>query len=203
MYARVGVTFDEYSGESRVSTSETGSDPLVAHVLQALRDKGLLVRGKSNNGEAPWIVDLQAYDLGVAVLQRSDETALYLTRDIAEAIRRYNDFYATSGRRRLVKMLYVVGKEQELHFRQLFKILELLGHTWACDVCQHVAFGRISGMSTRKGSVVFLRDILDEARDTMLRVMEDKVVTDAQRTAEKIGLSCVSVQGTSHDASHE
>lgn len=82
--------------------------------------------------------------MGKIVIKKSDGTTLYITRDIAAAIYRYR----TYG---FEKMFYVVGSQQNLHFQQLFKILELMGFDWA-KKCHHINFGMITGMSTRKGT---------------------------------------------------
>lgn len=86
----------------------------------------------------------QKYKLGKIVIKKSDGTTLYITRDIAAAIWRHR----TYG---FEKMFYVVGSQQNLHFQQLFKILDLMGFDWA-KKCNHINFGMITGMSTRKGT---------------------------------------------------
>jgi arginyl-tRNA synthetase len=90
------------------------------------------------------------------MLRKSDGATLYATRDIAAAIDRWNRFA-------FAKSLYVVGVEQKRHFEQLKRALKAMGHDWA-DSMTHVYFGRIQGMSTRKGNVVFLEEVLDEAK---------------------------------------
>mmetsp|Transcript_10884 Transcript_10884/g.14957 ORF Transcript_10884/g.14957 Transcript_10884/m.14957 type:complete len:254 (+) Transcript_10884:1-762(+) len=96
------------------------------------------------------------------------------------------------------KMYYVVACQQDLHFQQLFKTLELCGYEWSSR-CKHINFGIVQGMSTRKGTVVFLQDILDEAKATMLEVMQRNEtkyadIEDPQATADQIGMSAVFVQ---------
>ena len=105
------------------------------------------------------VVDLEEYGLGTALITKSDGSTLYITRDIAAAVYRKEtyDFY---------KNIYVVASQQNLHFQQWFKIVELLGYEWAKD-CVHVPFGLVSlkkePMSTRHGRVVFLEDVLNKA----------------------------------------
>jgi len=91
---------------------------------------------------------------------KSDGSSLYLTRDIAAAYARWQKY-------KFDKLIYVVGNQQELHFKQLFKVLDLMKFEGASRV-QHVGFGMVMGMSTRKGSVVFLEDILNEVRFPVL-----------------------------------
>ena len=104
------------------------------------------------------IVDLEAYGMPPAIILRSDGATLYATRDLAAAKYR-NDTYNFD------KCLYVVAYQQDLHFRQLFKVLELMGYDWAKD-CEHVAFGMVSyegqTLSTREGRVVYLEDLLHQ-----------------------------------------
>lgn len=91
--------------------------------------------------------------------------------------------------------------QQDLHFQQLFKVLNLLGKEYA-DKCQHVNFGMVKGMSTRRGEVIFLKDILDEAKETMLKVMKSNPekfaeIEDPEEAADLVGLSAVVVQDLS------
>lgn len=94
-----------------------------------------------------------------ATLLKSDGSSLYLTRDIAAALDRYN-------RHHFAHMLYVVDNSQTDHFVALKNILSAMNWSWGTCL-QHVKFGRVQGMSTRKGQVVFLKDILDEAKEIM------------------------------------
>merc|ERR1712169_167121 len=101
--------------------------------------------------------------LGKAVLQKRDGTSLYLTRDVSELLGRQEKYGFD-------KMLYVVASQQELHFKQLFKITQLLGHKDIADKCSHITFGMVLGMSTRKGTVKFLNDILRDVGEHMHEV---------------------------------
>lgn len=107
------------------------------------------------------------------------------------------------------KHLYVVGDAQSLHVSQLFKITSLVwSETPFSDftpspstehVLEHVSFGKVNGMSTRKGEVKFLDEILDMAKDAMMVQMRSKEerlseVEDPERTADEIGMTCVKVQ---------
>lgn len=123
-----------------------------------------------------------------------DGTTLYLTRDIAAAVSRYEEY-------KFDKMFYVVAAQQDLHFKQLFKILEILGYDFASK-CRHINFGMVKGMSTRKGTVVFLEDILNEAKQQNLEKMKSNAakfaeVEDPEKTADILGLSAVFIQDMS------
>ncbi len=177
LYKRLGVTFDYYWGESFY----------VEYMPQLL--KLLETEGFSKQSEGATIVDLKDEGLGVALLQKGDESSLYLTRDLAAAIYRHEKF-------NFDHMIYVVGAEQRLHFQQLFKILEMIGHTWVKN-CEHVAFGSISfgdeKMSTRKGNVVFLADVLQNAKNEALRIVNEKNpdLENKNDAAEKIALGAI------------
>lgn len=182
IYARLNITFDVYSGESQFSK---GLDK----ILQDLTDAGLLVED-----EGAQIVDLKEWGLTPALIAKKDGSTLYITRDIAAAISRKKEYD-------LDAMYYVVGTQQELHFRQLFKVLALMGHDWV-ENCQHINFGMIKGMSTRKGNVVFLEDILDQTAQEMHDVMrknEEKYsqVKDPEKVADIVGLTAIVIQDMS------
>jgi arginyl-tRNA synthetase len=175
LYKRLGATFDHYWGESFY----------VEHMPKLL--KLLETEGFSTQSQGATIVDLKEEGLGAALLQKGDESSLYLTRDLAAAIYRHEKF-------NFDQMIYVVGAEQRLHFQQLFKILEMIGHTWVKN-CEHVAFGSISfgdeKMSTRKGNVVFLADVLQQAKDEALRIVNEKNadLENKEDAAEKLRLA--------------
>ncbi len=145
IYSILGVKFNVYSGESLYNNK-------LDSVVKDLKKKKLLVEDDGAN-----VVKLD--DLGVALIQKSDGSSLYMTRDIATAIDRYKKY-------KFDKMIYEVGSEQRLHFRQLFKVLELMGYKWSKD-CVHVAHGLYldkdgKKFSTRKGKTVFMKDVLNE-----------------------------------------
>src|SRR5690606_3806959 len=101
-------------------------------------------------------------------VQKKDGTTLYITRDIGAALERYEQY-------KFDKMIYVVASQQDLHLKQLFAILKKLNLPWA-STCQHINFGLVTGMSTRKGTAVFLEDILDQTRETMHEQMKQNQV---------------------------
>ncbi|BFZ53520.1 arginyl-tRNA synthetase [Savitreella phatthalungensis] len=181
-YARLNVRYDHYSGESQVSQES------MDEALEILRQKGLMTEDKGAQ-----IVDLTPYSkkLGKAIVQKRDGTTLYLTRDIGEAKKRFEQFNYD-------KSIYVVASQQDLHLAQLFKILELMGYDWAPRLA-HINYGMVQGMSTRKGTAVFLDEILEEAKTTMHAVMrknEDKYaqIENPEFVADTVGITGVMVQ---------
>uniref|UniRef100_A0A674E6I4 Probable arginine--tRNA ligase, mitochondrial n=1 Tax=Salmo trutta TaxID=8032 RepID=A0A674E6I4_SALTR len=181
VYKRLGVHFDIYSGESFHQQQ-------AQEVVQQLQRQGLLKTTEKGTG----VVDLSsAGDMSsYSTVLRSDGTSLYITRDLAAAIDR-------KERYNFDEMIYVTDKSQGIHFQQLFQILLAMGHSWA-ERCQHVPFGLVQGMKTRLGEVVFLEDVLDEARGRMLRNMSQSKTTKEmvypEDTAEKVGISALIVQ---------
>ena len=185
VYDMLGISFDSYAGESFYS------DKMPA-VLEELKEKGLL---KESQGAQ--IVDLSEWNMAPALITKSDGSSLYITRDIAAAIYRKKtyDFY---------KNIYVVASQQNLHFQQWFKVLELMGKEWYKD-CIHVPFGLVSleegTMSTRHGRVVFLEDVLNRAVEkTREIILEKNVNTDsADETAKIVGIGAVMFQELSNN----
>jgi len=177
IYSRLGVEFDSQAGESFYN------DKMEA-AIGLLQEKGLLQESRGAK-----IVDLEPYGLTPVLIQRSDDATLYATRDLAAAIYRHDTF-------RFHKSLYFVATQQNEHFRQVFKTLELLGFSWAQD-CVHVPFGMIGfaegTMSTRKGKLVFLEDVLDQAVERVKEIMAEKNpdLADRDRVAEQVGVGAI------------
>ena len=177
IYDKLGVTFDSYAGE-RFYTDK------MQPVVDELKEKKLL---KESNGAQ--IVDLEPYGMPPCLILRSDGASLYATRDLAAAIYRKNtyDFY---------KCLYVVAYQQNLHFKQFFKVLELMGKPWANDLV-HVAYGMVSledgAMSTRKGKVVWLEDVINKCVEKAFTVVSEKNpdLENKKEIAEKVGIGAV------------
>jgi len=190
-YARLNIRFDEYSGESRVT------ETTMEAVGKEMEEKGIC---KENDGAM--IVNFQELVPGKEgkrlekpLVRKRDGTALYLTRDISELLGRHKKY-------NFDHMIYVVASAQDLHLKQLFKIIELLGHKEIAAKCQHINFGLVKGMSTRKGTVKFLDDILRDVADKMHETMkknEDKYrqVENPEGTADTLGISSVMVQDMS------
>ena len=177
IYDRLHIKFDSYAGE-RFYTDK------MAPVVAELKEKGLL---KESNGAQ--IVDLEPYGMPPCLILRSDGASLYATRDLAAAIYRKNtyDFY---------KCLYVVAYQQNLHFKQVFKVLELMGYEWAKDLV-HVAYGMVSledgAMSTRKGKVVWLEDVISRCVEKARVILEEKnpALENKDAVAETVGVGAV------------
>lgn len=186
-YARLNIEFDDYHGESKVSRE------WIEKVGKEAAEKGV-----SEDSDGAIIVNFEkhgAKKLGKAIFQRKDGTPLYLTRDIA-SIRERHEKYNPD------KMIYVVAAQQDLHLAQFFKVTELSGHKDISDMCQHINFGMVRGMSTRKGTVKFLDDILRDVGEKMHEVMrknESKYeqVENPEQTADILGITAVMVQDMS------
>ncbi len=177
IYDRLHITFDSYAGE-RFYTDK------MAPVVEELREKGLL-----KESEGAQIVDLEPYGMPPCLILRSDGASLYATRDLAAAIYRWNTYH-------FHKCLYVVAYQQNLHFRQVFKVLELMGKEWAKDLV-HVAYGMVSledgAMSTRKGKVVWLEDVISRCVEKARAVLEEKnpALENKDEVAELVGVGAV------------
>ena len=179
VYDMMGIEFDAYDGESMYS------DMMPRHI-EDLKQKGLL-----KESQGAMVVNLDQFDLPPALIQKSDGTSLYCTRDIATAVYRkeHYDFY---------KNIYVVASQQTLYFRQLFKVLELMGYEWAKD-CVHVPFGMVAleegTLSTRKGRVVFLEDVLNKAvektKEIILEKNPDAPKDRIDEVAKEVGIGAV------------
>lgn len=185
VYDLLGITFDSYAGESFYSDK-------MQRVLDELKDKNLL-----EESEGAQIVDLEEYNLGKALITKKDGSTLYITRDIAAALYR-KDHYDFD------KNLYIVASQQNLHFQQWIKIVELMGYDWAKD-CVHIPFGLVSledgTMSTRSGRVVFLEDVLLRAVEQTRNIIEEKNVNtdNIDETAKDVGIGAVIFQELSNN----
>lgn len=180
VYEMLNISFDSYAGESFYS------DKMPA-VLEEMKEKGIVVES-----EGALIVDLEPYGMPPALIMKKDGSTLYTTRDIAAAIYRKKnyDFY---------KNLYVVASQQNLHFKAWIKIVELMGHEWAKD-CIHIPFGMVSleegTLSTRKGRVVFLEDVLNTAIENTLKIIEERnpSLENKENVAKQIGIGAILFQ---------
>lgn len=177
IYDRLNVKFDSWNGESFFN--DKMSEP-----LKMLEEKGLI---KESQGAK--VVDLSDYNMPPCLLVKSDGSSLYATRDIAAAIWRKKEYDFD-------KCLYVVAYQQNLHFKQFFKVLELAGLPWAKDLV-HVAYGMVSledgAMSTRKGNVVLLRDVINKAVSKADEIITAKNpdLPDKAKVAEQVGIGAV------------
>ncbi len=178
IYQRLGIQFTHYEGESRYQ------DRMDAVIDEIARTVGV------KESEGALIVDMDyAENEPPVLLRKNDGSSLYATRDLAAAIDRYERFHFDQA-------LYVVSTDQSLYFRQLFKVLERMGKPWAKGLV-HVGFGRVHGMSTRKGQIVLLDDVLNEAKNLALeKVLENqsagKIQTDQpELLAEQVAIGAV------------
>lgn len=152
IYDLLNVKFDEFHGESMYSANKC------IDVISAMEKKGLLKT--LNDGR-------KVYEMGPSdrvTIVKGDGSSIYLSRDIAAAIDRQEKYKFT-------KMYYVVDNSQFGHFVALFSILRNLGFDWA-DNMRHIKFGRIQGMSTRKGTAVFLEDLIDGVQKVKLQTQQ-------------------------------
>ncbi|CZR61445.1 probable arginyl-tRNA synthetase, cytosolic [Phialocephala subalpina] len=190
-YARLNIHFDDYSGESQVKQER------MDFASQKMADMGV-----SEESEGAVIVDFSKHIKGKPgtslerpIIKKKDGTALYLTRDISEMMQREDKYHFD-------EMIYVVASQQDLHLKQLFKIIELMGYKELAAKCKHINFGMVLGMSTRKGTVKFLDDILRDVGEKMHEVMQKnqakyEQVENPVATADILGISSVMVQDMS------
>ncbi len=180
LYKKLGIKFDLIEGESNYNKKSK-------QILAELNEKNLLKKSKK-----ALIVDLSKYGLNVALVEKSDGTTLYATRDLAAAINRHKKY-------NFVNMIYEVGKEQELYFKQVFRILEMMGYDWAKD-CIHVYHGHYltkSGkkIATRKGNVFFMDDVLEKTcslAEKELKKRKAKISkTEMKERAMKIAIAAI------------
>ncbi|MBZ4666381.1 arginine--tRNA ligase [Mahella sp.] len=177
IYDMLGVKFDYYTGESFYNDK-------MDRVVELLQEKGLLTES-----QGALVVDLSQYDMPPCMIKKTDGTTLYATRDITAAIYRKETFDFD-------KCLYVVAYQQDLHFRQWFKVIELMGFDWY-DKLFHVPFGMVSmeegTLSTRKGRVVFLEDVLQKAVDRTLDIIKEKNpgLENKEDVAKQVGIGAV------------
>jgi len=170
IYSELGIKFDLYSSESEAAKYSK-------EILGILEKKQLTKKSKG-----ALIVDLKKYNLDVLILVKSDGATTYALRDLAEAINRYKKYKFTS-------MVYEVGQEQSLYFKQVFKILELIGNKWAKD-CTHVDHGLYldknrKKFSTRKGKTIFVRDIFEQTKKLAEKEIKKKFSRISQEELDK------------------
>ncbi|KAI8627303.1 arginyl-tRNA synthetase [Xylariaceae sp. FL1651] len=187
-YNRLNIQFDEYSGESQVSEEAMNAAA-----------KKMLEMGIAEESDSALIVDFTKHVSGKAgkalekpIIRRKDGTALYLTRDISELLNREEKYHFDH-------MIYVIASQQDLHVKQFFKIVELMGYKEIAAKVQHINFGLVLGMSTRRGTVKFLNDILRDVGDYMHEVMkknQDKYqqIENPDAVADILGISAVMCQ---------
>lgn len=181
IYERLGVRFDSVAGESFYNDK-------IDSTLREVEGKGL-----ATQSEGATIIELEPYGMPAFLLRKSDDATLYSTRDLTAVLYRHRTYGAR-------KILYVVGSDQRLHFRQLFKVLELLGHDWAKE-CAHVDFGLVrfkteegrEKMSTRRGRVVLLEEVLDRAIVLVREILAGREIEaeEKERVARSVGIGAI------------
>jgi arginyl-tRNA synthetase len=179
-YKRTGISFDQYYFESE--TYMLGKD----EVLKGL-EKGIFF--KQEDGAVA--VDLSAENLDKKILIRSDGTSIYITQDLGTAISRHKDWSFD-------RLIYVVGSEQQYHFKVLFIIMDKLGYDWAKNL-YHLSYGMVNlpegKMKSREGTVVDADDLIDSLRDMALTEIREKEreedVGNPVEVAEKIALGAL------------
>lgn len=175
VYARMGIEFTAFEGEAMYQD-------VLEDVVEAVR-----TQPGTRIDQGAEVIDMPA-DKGdpPAIVKTRDGTTLYITRDIAAARDRHERYS-------FERSLYVVAADQNLHFKQLFKGLEHMGHDWA-NKCEHVAFGRVHGMSTRRGNVIFLDEVLEQAcaKARSICSESDKIAAEnLEEAIEAIGVGAV------------
>ncbi len=177
VYDMLGVKFDAYTGESFYNDK-------MEPVVQELKDKNLL-----EESEGAMIVPLDEFDMPPCLIIRSDGGTLYATRDITAAIYRKNTY-------NFHKCLYLTALDQNLHFAQWFKVIKKMGYDWHNDLI-HVPFGLVSlesgTLSTRKGNVVLMEDLLKKAVDETLKIIDEKnpQLPEKENVAKQVGIGAV------------
>ncbi|UHA72165.1 arginine--tRNA ligase [Paenibacillus sp. 481] len=177
IYDLLGVQFDIFTGESFYNDK-------MGPVIEELRTKGLLVED-----DGAWLVKLDEYNMSPALMLKKDGSSLYHTRDVTAALYRKSHY-------QFDKVIYVTDYAQNLHFQQCFKIVELMGYDWSKDLI-HVPFGRVSlegmSLSTRKGNVVKLDDLLKQAIAKIQSIIEAKNphLENKEEVARQVGVGAV------------
>ncbi|HEU4962997.1 MAG TPA: arginine--tRNA ligase [Bacilli bacterium] len=176
-YELMGIKFDSLHGEAFYNDK-------MDRVIDLLEEKGLLVES-----EGAMVVDLEAEGMPPCLIKKRDGATLYATRDLAAALYR-QDMYS------FAKALYVVGGEQRLHFRQVFEVLKKMGYEWANEM-HHIPFGMMlkdgKKMSTRKGKVILLDEVLKQAIEDVSKVIAEKNpnLANAEEVAKQVGVGAV------------
>lgn len=184
VYKMLDIEFDSYNGESFYQDK-------MAATVKLLEEKNLL-----EDSEGAKIVNLDEFDLPPALIIKSDGSTIYLTREITATLYRKKvyDFY---------KSLYVVGSQQNLHFKQFCAVLKKMGYDWEND-CVHIAFGMVSAedgaLSTRSGNIIYLEDVLNKAVSKVRDILDEREKSgftgdyDKEDLAHAVGIGAVKFQ---------
>lgn len=175
VYDQLDIAFDSYHGEAFYN------DKMEA-VIKELNEKQLLVES-----EGAYVVEVDG--MPPCLITKTDGATLYATRDLAAAMYRWKEYQPT-------KFFYVVGNEQSLHFNQLFAVVQKMGYPWS-ERMEHMPFGMIlkdgKKMSTRKGKIVLLADVIAEAIECAKENIEQKnpSLYEKDKVAEQVGVGAV------------
>ncbi len=189
IYKLLGVHFDHYMGESFYNDK-------MDRVVNELTDKKLLIES-----EGAQVVDLSEDDMPPAIIKKRDGSSIYATRDLAAALYRKDTFDFD-------KAFYVVGNEQKLHFEQVFSVLKKMNYSWA-DNMVHVPFGLMlfesKKMSTRKGTIVLLEEVLQKSIEMADKIIEEKnpQLPNRKEVAEAIGVGAIIFNDLKNNRMHE
>ena len=176
-YELMGVQFDSYNGEAFYNDK-------MDRVVTLLEEKGLLVED-----EGAMVVKLDEFDMPPCLIKKRDGATLYATRDLASALWRKDNYD-------FAQAIYVVGGEQRLHFRQVFAVLKKMGYDWA-DNMHHIPFGMMlkdgKKMSTRKGQVILLEEVFQQAINDVKKVIAEKNpnLPNADEVAKQVGVGAI------------
>jgi arginyl-tRNA synthetase len=177
VYELLGVSFDSYMGESFYRDK-------VPALVEELKAKNLLIESQGAN-----VIDLSQYDMPPCLITKRDGGSIYHSRDIAAVLFRKEKYH-------FEKCLYVTGLEQSLHFKQVFKAIEVMGYEWADDLV-HVPYGLVSlegeKLSTRSGNIIYAEDILNEAIGRAKNSIQIKNpdLPDKEEVAKKVGVGAI------------
>ncbi len=177
VYDMLGVSFDSYLGESFYRN-------MVGDLVDELKAKNLLTESQGAN-----IIDLTEYDMPPCLITKKDGSSIYHSRDIAAVLYRKEKY-------NFERCLYVTGSEQSLHFKQVFKAIELMGYEWYPGLI-HIPYGLVSlkgaKLSSRKGNIIYAEDILNEAVSRAMKLIEEKnaELKDKEIAAKQVGIGAV------------
>ena len=177
VYDMLGISFDSYTGESFYREK-------VPALVELLKAKKLLIESQGAN-----VIDLSDYDMPPCMITKKDGSSIYHSRDIAAVLYRKEKY-------NFDKCLYVTGLEQTLHFKQVFKAIELMGYDFYKGLV-HVPYGLVSldgeKLSTRTGNIIYAEDILKEAIKRAEDLIEEKnpSLDNKEEVAKQVGIGAV------------
>ena len=177
VYELLGISFDSYTGESFYRDK-------VPALVDELNEKHLL-----SDSQGAKIIDLSQYDMPPCLILKNDGGSIYHSRDIAAVLYRKQKYD-------FEKCLYVTGLEQSLHFKQVFKAIELMGYDWH-EGLQHIPYGLVSlegqKLSTRTGNIIYAEDILNESIQRAYKLINEKNpgLQNKEAVAGQVGVGAI------------